>query len=207
MTDCVTRAADLPFGGVCPASELVCPACPPTAPVKCPSGGCSSDVRTCTPNVHLRGSCNATVCEEVHWCHILPHMTYACWEQAPSKQNATMIFHALDEGRCGTCNRLLSKYTCAACCGTRGELRWRGSYETTRPMRNGGGVFMEGGRWVCILQGVAEIPSMRLENDAADIRTPAPPPPPPPLPPPPPPSPPPLLNEFNFPMPDEYSLT
>ena len=200
---CVLRAADLPFGGVCPASELVCPACPPSAPVKCPSGGCASSVRECAPNVVL-GRCNATTCEDVHWCHILPIMPYACWEQAPSDHNATLIFSALDVGRCNTCNHLISRYQCASCCGTRGVASWQGSYATTIPNRDEGGVFMQGGRWVCMLRDVAA--TLSLENEAANLIAPAPPPQPPSPPPPPAESPPPLFNAFTFPMPDEYSL-
>lgn len=202
---CIPRAATLPFGGACPASELVCPVCPPNAPVKCPSGGCASDVRTCWPNVVLGGPCNATACEEVQWCHILPRMTYACWEKAPSNHNATLVFHSLDAGRCNTCNRLISKYACSACCGTRGAASWQGSYATSRPARDGGGVFMQGGQWICLLQEVAA--GLHLDNEAANLRSPDPPPPPLPPPLPPPASPPPLHNEFSFPMPDEYSLT
>ena len=107
------------LGGVCPPSELTCPPCPWDAPVKCPSGGCAAHARECPPNVWLRGHCNSTVCIEGHWCHVLPRMPYACWEQAPSTHTAMLTFTALDAGRCGTCHHLVSKYICAHCCGTR----------------------------------------------------------------------------------------
>ena len=206
---CVPRAADLPFAGVCPASELVCPACPPLTPVKCPSGGCAADVRSCAPNVVL-GHCNATICHSVHWCHILPQYTYACWEQAPSEHNATLVFTALDEGRWGTCNRLISRYRCASCCGTLGLASWQGTHATDAPGREGGGVFMSGARYVCLLRDVAKsmiAAAPSLANTAASLRPPPLPPPPPSPPPPPLASPPPLYDEFTFPMPAEYSLS
>ena len=62
---CVERVEDLPYRGICPPTELVCPACPPATPYKCPSGGCTADVRTCTPNVWLKGECDETTCKEV----------------------------------------------------------------------------------------------------------------------------------------------
>ena len=206
MGDCVQSAAALPFGGVCPASELVCPACPWNTPVKCPSGGCAADVRDCHPNVLLRGACNSTTCEEAHWCHILPRMQYACWEQAPSTQTATMTFSSLDEGRCGTCLHLTSRYQCSSCCGVRGVTAWSGTYETHMPDRDGGGVFMHGSRWVCLLVEVAA--GLELGNVAAGLEAPD---PPPPLasPPPPPPEPPAISEEEAaraFPMPEAYSL-
>ena len=129
-SSCVPRSIDLPFTGICPPSELTCPPCPDTAPYKCPSGGCQANVRDCKPNVVLHGPCNSTTCIESHWCHILPGFTYACWEISPSDHNATLTFSALDEGRCSTCNPLISRYVCSSCCGTRGVAAWTGSYET-----------------------------------------------------------------------------
>ena len=152
----------------------------------------------------LRGHCNSTICEEVHWCHIIPRMTYACWEQAPSIHTSVLTFATLDEGRCGTCHHIISRYRCSECCGTRGVAAWTGTYETSAIGREGGGVFMHGGRWICLLREVAQ--GMGLSNAAAALE----PPPPPPLPPSPPPlpSPPPKSqwNEYTFPMPEEYNM-
>ena len=55
-TSVVTSAADLAHGGVCPASELSCPRCPAQAPIKCPQGLCTANVRECTPNIYIRGA-------------------------------------------------------------------------------------------------------------------------------------------------------
>ena len=203
-SSCVPRSIDLPFTGICPPSELTCPPCPDTAPYKCPSGGCQANVRDCKPNVVLHGPCNSTTCIESHWCHILPGFTYACWEISPSDHNATLTFSALDEGRCSTCNPLISRYVCSSCCGTRGVAAWTGSYETNAPDRLGGGVFMHGSRWVCLLRDVAA--GMTLANTAANLVLPPPPPPPPAAAPSPPPPPPPEFDAFTFPMPGEYSL-
>lgn len=202
---CTRTAATLPFGGVCPSTELVCPVCPQESPIKCPMGGCATDVRDCPPNVFFRGDCNASVCTEVHWCHVLVGLPYACWEQAPSAENATLSFVALDQGTCGICTHLISRYQCNSCCGTRAVARWSGSYQTGAPDRRGGGVFMDGSRWVCLLRDVAA--SFHLENAAAELFA-RPPPPPPTLPPSPPPPPPMLdLDALNFPMPAEYDLS
>lgn len=203
---CVQSAAALPFGGMCPGTELECPPCPWDAPVKCPSGGCAAHVRECHPNVFLRGNCDSTTCEGVNWCHILPRMHYACWEQAPSTHNATLTFSSLDDGRCGTCLPLISRYRCTACCGRDGVANWAGSYATTEPDRSGGGVFMHGSRWVCILIEVAR--QLQLDNPVADLVAPVPPSPSPP--PPPPPRQPHVIPleelALSFPMPDEYDL-
>lgn len=202
---CTTRVQDLPFGGVCPPSELTCPPCPLSAPYKCPSGGCAADVSTCHPNVFLRGSCNATICEEVHWCHILPRMEYACWERSPSEYTAALTFSSIDHGRCATCNHIISRYQCSDCCGLKGVARWSGTYETDAPGRAGGGVFMEGGRWICLLRDVAA--GMGLTNVAANLSPPQPPPlPPSPSPPAESTALPPEEAAYSFPMPAEYSL-
>ena len=74
------EVALLPFGGLCPPSELVCPPCPLETPIKCPGGGCVLDVRRCEPNVWLQGPCNATACTGVQQCHVLLHAPFACWE-------------------------------------------------------------------------------------------------------------------------------
>ena len=201
---CVPRAADLPFGGVCPATELTCPPCPRTSPVKCPSGGCADVPNQCTPNVLFR-NCNETVCREVQWCHVLPRMPYACWEQAPSSQTAHIVFESIDEGRCGTCNHIVSRYHCSSCCGSRAVATWESTYRTPAPDRLGGGVFMQGSRWVCMLRAVAA--GLELGNAASGLEAPAPTLPPLPSPPPPSPPPPPAADAaYTFPMPAEYDL-
>ena len=142
--------------------------------------------------------------------HVLPRLAYACWEQAPSKHTAALTFLALDPGRCGTCHHLVSRYVCSDCCGIRGVAEWSGTHATALPERQGGGVFMEGARWVCLLREVAQV--MGLENSASGLRPEyieGPPLPRPPwIPPlsPPPPSQLAAADAYAFPMPNEYNL-
>ena len=142
--DC--KAERLPFGGLCPSTELVCPPCPAATPIKCPSGGCVADVRRCRENVWLRGTCNHTTCEGVHFCHTHRRMTHVCWEVWPSTHNATLVFQDMGVATCGTCEHVWSRYPCAKCCGTRAVASWSGSHSTTAEARRGGGVFMQGSR-------------------------------------------------------------
>ena len=159
--------ARLPFAGMCPPSELVCPACPLEAPVKCPTGGCVADVRTCPPNVWLRGTCNATTCDGVQWCHVLQHYSYVCWERAPSTHNATLTFTDMGHVACGVCTDVYTRYPCQDCCGGQAVGSWSSSYATDTPRLRGGGVFMEGGWWVCMLKEVAEV--FGIANAAAGL--------------------------------------
>ena len=196
----VLSAASLRHGGVCPASELSCPACPAHTPIKCPQGLCTDDVRTCTPNVLIRGYCNSTHCDGVEHCHVHATLQYACWEQAPSKANASFLFPAVEKSACGYCTNLLSHYPCSDCCGTRAAMQWNGTYRTDAPYRQGGGVWMEGSRWVCLLKDVAL--GFNLSNPAAGL-----------IPPPAASAPPPLtpatasFTAATYEMPAEYNLS
>jgi hypothetical protein len=147
---------ELPFGGLCPREELVCPPCPEETPFKCPSGGCTRDIRTCEPNLWFKGTCNSTVCEGVQWCHAQLHRPYSCWEVYPSTANGTVRFVQLGPAGCSSCFLVRSRYPCGECCGSRGIAAWRSTHETNAPGRDGGAVFMQGSRWVCLLAAVAE---------------------------------------------------
>jgi len=162
-TTCEIPTADLPFGGVCPPSELTCPPCGPGL-IKCPSGGCVADVRRCEANVWLQGMCNASVCEGVQWCHVLPGRLYTCWEQWPSQQHATLVFSSVGEFTCSSCQQVRSHYPCSLCCGRRGVANWDGSRATSDHNRQGGGVFMSGSRWICLLRDVALAMSLSHPN-------------------------------------------
>lgn len=200
---CDAAASLLPFGGVCPASETVCPPCTAEAPVKCPSGGCKADIRQCTPNVVFRGDCDGGSCEGVEWCHLYPRRQHACWEAGSSHANASVVFQALDPTACGHCLPTRSHYACHRCCGERATAQWSGTYSAPdRAGVRGGGLFMSGSRWVCMLAEVAE--AFDLENSvvASLVR---PPPPPdtsvgalPPLPA--------QYDEYTFPMPESYNV-
>ena len=113
-TPVISSATDLPFSGVCPASELSCPMCPLETPVKCPSGLCAANVRECTPNVYIRGEtpgatlafhllqpfvvqlvgdCNATHCAGIEFCHLHASLRYACWGASPTFPADTSLYH------------------------------------------------------------------------------------------------------------------
>lgn len=212
---CADAAADLPFGGVCPPSELECPPCPVTRPIKCPSGGCQADVRDCDANVRLRGRCSGgglpgggSTCEDVEWCHIRAGLPYACWEQGNSEHVASLSFEpqpAFEKPMaCGHCLPTRSHYRCADCCSQHAVAGWASDTAAAAPYHGGPSAFMSGSRWVCLLRDVAA--EMGLSNSAAGLAgTPS---PPPVEVPPPPPS---VLDDvaaaLAFPMPPEYSLT
>ena len=171
---CDPAAALLPFGGVCPASETVCPPCPAAAPVKCPSGLCRADVRPCPPHLFFRGECDGVRCEGVEWCHLYPRREHACWEAGLSEQNASVVFEALDPTQCGHCLASIhSHYPCDRCCGAHATARWSGTYASDRENARGGGVFMTG-QWVCMLAEVAG--ALGLANSAVASLVPPPPP-------------------------------
>ena len=157
----------LVHGGLCPASELECPDCAPKTPVRCPQGDCRASVRDCTPNVYIRGECGPATCGSVEFCHLHPGAPYACWQSTPSEHNASMTFSRVEPNRCGHCTSLLSHYPCANCCGERADAAWSGSYASPIPAHDGGAIFMEGTRWICMLTEVAA--RQELANSAAGL--------------------------------------
>lgn len=172
------NTSTLPHRGVCPPSELQCPACP-RGQVKCPLGMCSADVRACRPNVVLGGPCDAARCELVSHCHVVAGAPpYACWEAGDSQAVAALAFSDVNPRLCGYCAPdVLSHYPCDSCCGADAAVEWNGTYVTNLRGHREGAIFMEGSRWVCFLADVAR--SFGLENEAMGIRQPPPPPPPP----------------------------
>ncbi len=215
---CYTASEDLPFAGLCPHSELECPPCPATRPVKCPTGGCEVNPRDCLPNVNIRGKCDAEECSGIEFCHIHVGLAYACWEWGHwTEHNATFSFEQLNPLACGHCLNTRSRYRCAACCGQQARARWRSTYSdapaaerlgigTREGALEGAAFLMQGTKWVCMIKAVAE--RLELANSAAGLAGPdrveeaaADPPPPPPS----------VLNDLEaalaFPMPAEYSLS
>ena len=191
MSEGARNASELAHGGECPPSERECLPCP-AGEYKCPQGGCRANIRDCTPNVFIRGACDGATCNDIEWCHLYGRpLEYACWEIAGSEANATMTFGSLERDKCGWClgqSGVLSHYPCELCCGAHATAAWSGAYETADPGRQGGGLFMEGTRWACLLKEVAA--RYGLANSAANLEAPVPPtPPPPPSPPSPPPPP------------------
>ena len=146
---CADEAADLPFGGVCPPSELQCPGCINDAPIKCPSGLCEENVRNCLPNVNIRGKCSDTQCTGVEYCHMHPGMLYACWEATPrgvdSHHVATLELaqDTTPANACGYCLATLrSHYTCANCCGSQAVVSWSSDTVSASKYHGGGEAFM-----------------------------------------------------------------
>ena len=137
----------------------------------------------CTANVFVHGACDNSTCTGIEYCHLHAGTQYACWEVTPSAATASMVFTQLRTNDCGYCTSLLSHYPCESCCGDRASASWSGSYITTEPDRKGGGVFMEGSWWVCLLMEVAA--GFGLANAAAGLEEPLPPVVEPPSPPPP----------------------
>ena len=156
----------LAFGGLCPPTELVCPACPAATPVKCPGGGCVSDVRRCKANVWLHGTCDAGICDGVQQCHARLNAPYACWEEWPSDANASMTFADLGMATCSSCQEVWSSYTCSRCCSERATIEYNSTHAIPTRL-DGGSVFMSGSRWVCMLTEVAG--ELGLANSVAGL--------------------------------------
>ena len=148
------EVARLPFGGLCPPSELVCPSCPLETPIKCPGGGCVLDVRRCEPNVWLQGPCTATACTGVQQCHVLLHAPFACWEVWPSAAEASMRFHATGSATCSHCQEVRTRYPCSRCCSYHAQMEFNSSF-TLPTSSSGAASFMAGSRWICMLYDVA----------------------------------------------------